>query len=385
MPSPKKIVLLGATGSIGDSTLKVIRQHPDKLQLVGIAANRNQQQLAAICQEFNVAHIGLFDASACDDARHSNDFPSNTTFYSGITGLCELAALSEADATLVAVVGTDGLRPALAAIEAGKELAIASKEILVLAGKFIMEAAARKGVSILPVDSEHNAIFQCLQGIDQNHVEKIILTASGGPFRDLPLDQFSNVTLEQALKHPNWDMGPKITLDSATMANKGLEMIEARWLFQAKPSQIDVIVHPPSIVHSMVQCIDGSVLAQLCPPDMTFAIQHALLYPGRSQATSAALDFTQAMQLEFRPLDDARYPCLGLARHAMEACGVAPGIYNAANEIAVDAFVKGKIRFTDIAKIIEKTLEKIDNLEPSSLEEVLAYDAKARQTASDLI
>jgi 1-deoxy-D-xylulose-5-phosphate reductoisomerase len=275
--------------------------------------------------------------------------------------------------------------PALATIKAGHKLAVASKEILVLAGKFIMEAAKAKQVAILPVDSEHNALFQCLEGIEHDHVAKLTLTASGGSFRDLPLDQFDNVTLKQALNHPNWDMGPKVTIDSATMANKGLEMIEAKWLFGVRPEQVDVVIHTQSIVHSMVECVDGSVIAQMSPPDMTFAIQHALLYPDRSESVSPSIDFTKVLSLDFRPLETDRYPCLALARNAMAACGVAPGVFNAANEIAVDAFVQNRIKFVDIAKIVEKTLDSINNVEPISIEEVLDYDTQARAIAADII
>ena len=248
-----------------------------------------------------------------------------------------------------------------------------------------MAAARKSGSAILPVDSEHNALFQCVHGESPKHVDKLILTASGGSFRDLPLEQFKDVTLEQALNHPNWDMGPKVTLDSATMANKGLEMIEARWLFDLAPNQIDVVIHPQSIVHSMAQFIDGSILAQLCPPDMTFAIQHCLLYPERGPGVMETVDFSQALQLDFRPPELERYPCLSLARHAMTACGVAPGVFNAANEIAVDAFVKGQARFIDIAKIVEKTLESVKNIEPNSIEEVLDYDQQARRTAQTIL
>ncbi|MBC2605807.1 1-deoxy-D-xylulose-5-phosphate reductoisomerase [Pelagicoccus albus] len=379
------IVLLGATGSIGESTLKVIRKHSDRLNLIGIAANQNHEKLAEIAKEFGVKHVGLFNETACLEAQKSSQFAACTEFHSGLAGLEELASLSEANTVLVAVVGTNGLQPALRAIEAGKTLAVASKEILVLAGKFIMEAAAKSGSRILPVDSEHNAIFQCLDGAPHRHLDKLILTASGGSFRDLPLEQFQHVTLEQALKHPNWDMGPKVTIDAATMANKGLEMIEARWLFGMQADQVQAVIHPQSIVHSMVQFIDGSVLAQLCPPDMTFAIQHCLLYPDRGEGVVAPLDFTQTMQLDFSAPDLQRFPCLRLARSAMEACGVATGIFNAANEVAVDAFVSGKIRFVEIPTIIEKTLDSIENIEPSTLEEVLHYDREARRNAASFV
>ncbi len=380
-----KIVLLGATGSIGSSALKVIRKHSDKLELVGIAANRNIEQLAAIAKEFSVKEIGIYDESAWKRASSDSLFPADAKLVCGEEGLCHLAALPGCDTVLVAVVGTQGLMPALAAINAGNTLAVASKEILVLAGKFIMEAASAENIDILPVDSEHNALFQCLEGISTDHVSKLTLTASGGSVRDLPLDQFANITLAQALNHPNWDMGPKVTIDSATMANKGLEMIEAKWLFDMRPDQVEVVVHPQSIVHSLVECIDGSIIAQMSPPDMVFAIQHTLLYPDRAEKVVPSIDFSSAFSLDFRPLEAARYPCLGLARSAMEACGVAPGVFNAANEIAVDAFVKERIKFVEIAKIVEKTLEKIDNTEPVSIEEVLDYDTQARAIAANII
>lgn len=385
MSPRKKVVLLGATGSIGESSLKVIRKHSDRLELVGIAANLNVDALAAIAREFDVKRCVLFDQTACQEARRSGKFPTDSKIDSGEDGLVALASLPEADIVLVAVVGTLGLMPALACIEHGKTLAVASKEILVLAGKFVMEAARRSGSAILPVDSEHNALFQCVHGEPSKHVDKLILTASGGSFRDLPLDRFADVTVEQALNHPNWDMGPKVTLDSATMANKGLEMIEARWLFDLAPEQIDIVIHPQSIVHSMAQFIDGSIIAQLSPPDMTFAIQHCLLYPERGSGTVDSLDFAQSYQLDFRPPEIERYPCLSLARQAMQACGVVPGVFNAANEIAVEAFVAGQICFVDIASVIEKTLESIKNIEPNSIEEVLQYDRQARRVARDLL
>lgn len=390
------LVLLGATGSIGESTLKVIRKHRDRLKLIGIAANQNVEKLAAIAQEFDVPHVAFFDEKAYSQAKSSAQFPAGTEFYAGLEGLETLASLPEAETTLVAVVGTNGLFPALRAIESGKRLAIASKEILVLAGKFIMAAAQKSGSLVLPVDSEHNAIYQCLNpnpnpgssplgSPPTRDIERIILTASGGSFRDLPLEKFSEVTVAQALQHPNWDMGPKVTIDAATMANKGLEMIEARWLFGLRPQQIDAVIHPQSIVHSMVQYVDGSVISQLSPPDMTFAIQHCLLFPERAEGTVAPIDFSQSMQFDFYPPNLKRYPCLALARQAMEAGGVANGIFNAANEIAVEAFVSGKLKFVEISSVIEKTLESLELVEPNSLEEVLHYDQLARQTANQLI
>jgi len=385
MGKRSKVVLLGATGSIGSSALKVIRKHSDRLELVGIAANRNVEQLAEIAAEFSVPEVCLFDPDAWKTAKESNLFSSDTQLTCGEEGLCHLASLDECDTVLVGVVGTQGLMPALAALAAGNTLAIASKEILVLAGKFIVAAAKNQNAEILPVDSEHNALFQCLQGIRPAHVSKLILTGSGGSFRDRPIGQLESVTLDEALNHPNWDMGPKVTIDSATMANKGLEMIEAKWLFGMRPEQVEVVIHSQSIIHSMVECIDGSVIAQMSPPDMTFAIQHTLLYPNRGEPVTPRLDFKKPMELDFRPPDLKRYPCLRLAREAMEAGGVATGIFNAANEIAVDAFVEERIKFVEIAKIVEKTLETINNREPATIEEVLEYDSQARAVAAQLV
>ena len=385
MENRKRIVLLGATGSVGTSALKVIRRHPDKLELVGIAAKKDSERLAEIAREFSVKEACLFDAKAYSQARESGLFSGDTNLSSGLDGLNRLASLASCDTVLVAVVGTQGLLPSLTAIEAGKTLAIASKEILVLAGKFIMEAAKRQNALILPVDSEHNALFQCLQGVPRDQASRVILTASGGSFRDTPIEQLGSVTLEKALQHPNWDMGPKVTIDSATMANKGLEMIEAGWLFDMSPEQVDVVIHTQSVVHSLVECVDGSVIAQLSPPDMTFAIQHTLLYPDRAKPVSNTLDFRQAFQLDFRPPNIDRYPCLKLARECMRADGIAPGIFNAANEIAVDAFIQDRIKFVEISKIVEKTLEFIENKEPNSIEEVLEYDEEARSVANRLV
>ena len=385
MEDRKRIVLLGATGSVGTSALKVIRRHPDKLELVGIAAKKDSERLAEIAREFSVKEACLFDAKAYSQARESGLFSGDTNLSSGLDGLNRLASLASCDTVLVAVVGTQGLLPSLTAIEAGKTLAIASKEILVLAGKFIMEAAKRQKALILPVDSEHNALFQCLQGVPRDQASRVILTASGGSFRDTPIEQLGSVTLEKALQHPNWDMGPKVTIDSATMANKGLEMIEAGWLFDMSPEQVDVVIHTQSVVHSLVECVDGSVIAQLSPPDMTFAIQHTLLYPDRAKPVSNTLDFRQAFQLDFRPPNIDRYPCLKLARECMRADGIAPGIFNAANEIAVDAFIQDRIKFLEISKIVEKTLEFIENKEPNSIEEVLEYDEEARSVANRLV
>jgi len=378
----KRVVLLGATGSIGENTLRVIAAHPDKLELVGIAARTGWEKLAAIAQAHRVAHVGLFDDASAAAARASGRFAPGTTIHAGLPGLVELAQLPAADTVLVAVVGTTGLEPALAAIAAGKDLALASKEILVLAGKFVMAAAQRHGVKLLPVDSEHNAVFQCIAGHPQAGVRRIVLTASGGAFRDWPAERLAHVTPADAVKHPNWSMGPKITVDSATLANKGLELIEAQWLFNLRPDQCQAVLHPQSIVHCLVEFNDGAMLAQLCPPSMTFPIQHALLHPDRAPGVEAPLDFTKLLSLEFRPVDEARFPMLRLAHQVMVAGGSAPAVYNAANEVAVAAFLAGRIPFLAIPQVVDKTLQNQPLREPADLAEVLALDAAARRYAS---
>jgi 1-deoxy-D-xylulose-5-phosphate reductoisomerase len=364
--SPRNIVLIGATGSIGRSTLRVIAANRGKLRLVGIANRGREDELEAIARDFDVPHRRTF-------CRH------------GMEGLLELATLPEADVVVMAANGTVGLRPALAAIEAGKALALASKEILVLGGQFVMEAARRRGVRILPVDSEHNAIFQCLEGCRHGarQIRRLILTASGGPFRQRPLETLASVTPAEALRHPNWSMGPKVTVDSSTMANKGLEMMEARWLFDVEPRQVEVVIHPQSVVHSMVEFIDGSTLAQLSPPSMTFAIQHALLYPERADGgVDAGLDLTRPLRLDFETPDLRRFPCLTLARRAMEAGGVAGAVFNAANEVAVDAFLGNKLPYLAIPDVIAHTLETVSNREAAGLDDLLTADAEARETAA---
>jgi 1-deoxy-D-xylulose-5-phosphate reductoisomerase len=391
--SKKRVVLLGATGSIGQNALRVIAAHRDKLELVAIAAARNADQLAGIARDFNVRHVALFDDAAYTRAREKSLFPDGTQLRGGASGLVELAQLPEADLVLVAVVGTAGLQPALAAIAAKKDLALASKEILVLAGKFVMAATRASGSRLLPVDSEHNAVFQCLAGHDaatggvpcRTDVARVTLTASGGAFRDLPASALAHVTVADALKHPNWSMGPKITVDSATLANKGLELIEAQWLFGLRPAQLQAVLHPQSVVHCVVEFADGAMLAQLAPPSMTFPIQHALLFPERAPGVDAPVDLQRLFSLEFRPLDETRYPCLRLARETMAAGGGAPAIFNAANEVAVAAFLGGRASFLAIPQIIEQTLHGVANFEPGDLAAVLALDADARRVATSLL
>jgi 1-deoxy-D-xylulose-5-phosphate reductoisomerase len=383
--SKKRVVLLGATGSIGQNALRVIAAHRDKLELVAIAAARNAEPLARIARDFNVRHVALFDDAVYTRARGQNLFPAGTQLRGGASSLVELAQLPEADLVLIAVVGTAGLQPALAALAAKKDLALASKEILVLAGKFVMAAARASGSRLLPVDSEHNAVFQCLAGHNVVDAARVTLTASGGAFRDLPASALAHVTVADALKHPNWSMGPKITVDSATLANKGLELIEAQWLFGLRPAQLQAVLHPQSIVHCLVEFTDGTMLAQLAPPSMTFPIQHALLFPGRAPGVDAPVDLQKLFSLEFRPLDETRYPCLRLARETMEAGGGASAIFNAANEVAVAAFLDGRASFLAIPRIIEQTLQNVANFEPADLAAVLALDADARRVATSLL
>ena len=381
----KRIVLLGATGSIGESTLRVLAAHADRLELVGIAAHTNAAKLAAIARRFAVPHVALGDPAAAAAAQSDGIFPPGTTIHAGLGGLTELATLPQADLVLVAVVGTTALRPTLAAITAGKDIALASKEILVLAGKFVMAAARERGVRLLPVDSEHNALFQCLAGAPTREVRRMIVTASGGAFRDRAPAELAGVRPEDALRHPNWSMGPKITVDSATLANKGLEMIEAQWLFGLRAEQVEAVIHPQSIVHGLVEFTDGSILAQLTPPSMTFAIQHCLLHPERRSGVEPTLDFQKLMTLDFRPVDPARHPCLRHATDAMRAGGSAPAIFNAANEVAVAAFLAHRLPFLAIARVVGETLARIPVVEPSSVEEVLAVDQHARATAGQLL
>lgn len=375
----KNVVLLGATGSIGRSAIRVLRQHKDKLNLVGVAARSNYEELAEICREFDVKHAALGEASLYDAAKSA--FGSDVSLSCGESGLTELATLPEADILLVAVVGACGLRPTLAAIESGKDIALANKELLVLGGAHVIEAAKRKGVRLLPTDSEHNAIFQCLEGSPDGQVGKLILTASGGQFRDTAPEALHQVTPDDATRHPNWSMGPKITVDSATMANKGLELIEAHWLFGLEPERLDVVIHPQSIVHSFVQFIDGSILAQLSPPSMTFAIQHCLLYPERAPGVESTTDFTQAFSLDFRAPDIGRYPCLKLAYEALKAGHAAHAVFNAANEVAVERFLNKEFGFLEIPKVIEHCLSEFSGKPSPTLDQLFSIDAETRSLA----
>ena len=381
----RRLIVLGATGSIGQSAAKVAADLPDRIELVGLAAHRNAAALAEQANRFRPAALCLVDERGADDLRRRLSPGYRPRLLFGEAGLTELAATGEADLVLVAIIGTGGLRPALAAIDAGRDLAIASKEILVMAGEAVMGRAAARGIKVLPVDSEHNAIFQCLEGRDPATVRRLILTASGGPFRCWPSGQIAAATPAQALKHPTWDMGRKISIDSATLFNKGLEMIEARWLFDVPMSRVDVIVHPQSIVHSMVEFVDGSVLAQLSHSDMCFPIQFAATWPERVENQLPPLDFASLRSLEFEPPRRADFPALDLARAAGEAGGTLPAVLNAANEVAVAAFLEGGLRFPRIWEIVGEVMARHPVVANPSLDVIMAADAEARRQASELL
>lgn len=376
----KRVVVLGATGSIGQSALRIARQIPEQMQIVGLSANVNATALSAAALEMDVAAVCLVDESFKKDLA----LRKNMKTFFGEAGLIELATLPEADMVLIAIVGTGGLAPALAAIDAGKDIAIASKEILVMAGAIVMQRAREKGVRVLPVDSEHNAIFQCLEGRDMSTVRRLILTASGGPFRETPASDLNEVTVAQALKHPTWDMGRKISIDSATLFNKGLEMIEARWLFDIPMSQVDVVVHPQSIIHSMVEFVDGSVLAQMSHSDMGFPIQYAVTYPDRLSNNLRPLDFALLGSLTFESPRIADFPALDLARAAGEGGGTLPAVFNAANEIAVERFLGGAVLFPDIWRIVAGVMQKHTIVANPDLPTILNADAEARLLAREL-
>lgn len=381
----RRVVLLGSTGSIGTSTLRVAADIPEGMEVVALAANSSVELLAAQARETGVKHVALYDKSKEEELRAA--LPEGVTLHLGAEGLLEISTLADADMVLVAIVGTAGLQPALAAIEAGKDLAVASKEILVMAGELVMGAAERKGVKVLPVDSEHNAIFQCLNGHagGEREVSRLILTASGGPFRRTPAEDLKDVTVEQALKHPTWDMGRKVTIDSSTLFNKGLEMIEARWLFGIEMGRIDVIVHPQSIVHSMVEFVDGSVLAQMSNTDMCFPIQYAVTWPNRVSGGLKPLNFSDLAKLEFEAPRYDVFPALALARRSGETGGTLPAVYNAANEVAVDAFCDGLIGYTDIWGVVGQVIDTHEVRDADRLEVLLDADAGARAEAEKVV
>lgn len=375
-PKKKKVVVLGSTGSIGQSALKVARNLPEHMEVVGLGAARSVGKLAEQLAETGAKHACLSDPDSAQSlaAQLSDDI----TLYSGEDGLVELATLEEADIVLVSIVGVAGLRPALAALEAGKDLAVASKEILVMAGEQVMETARRTGAKVLPVDSEHNAIFQCLEGRSPQEVSRLILTASGGPFRELPAADLAKVSTADALKHPTWEMGPKITIDSATLFNKGLEMIEARWLFGVEMDRVEVIIHPQSIIHSMVEFTDSSMLAQLSVTDMCFPIQYAITWPERVANTLPSLDLAELAKLNFETPRFDDFPALNLARRAGEVGGSLPAVMNAANEVAVARFLQGDCSFPQIWEHVEAVMDAHGVIVKPNLDELIAADAWAR-------
>jgi 1-deoxy-D-xylulose-5-phosphate reductoisomerase len=381
-PPRKRVILLGATGSIGSSTLKVARDLPDRIEIVGMAAARSADELARHAAEFHCRHLCLTDPAAAE--RLASLVPGSTRIFAGNDGLTELVRATEADLVLVAIVGTAGLRPALAAIEMGCDLAVASKEILVMAGRMVMEAARHRGVHVLPVDSEHNAIFQCVEGRSASDIRRLILTASGGPFRTWPSERIASASLEEALRHPTWDMGRKITIDSATLFNKGLEMIEARWLFDVPMDRVDVVVHPQSIIHSMVEFTDHSILAQLSRTDMCFPIQYAITWPERIPSSLAPLDFPALARLDFEAPRRDDFPALDLAVRAGSHGGTLPAIYNAANEVAVAAFLDRRIAFPRIWQTVARVMDKAPAGNDDSLDAVIAADLEARSLAARL-
>ena len=375
----KNVVLLGSTGSIGTSTIKVAEDLPDQIRLLGLAAGNNAELLLEQARRHRPEAISLSTPAKANELR---DLLGTTTeVVSGEDGLLKLATLPGADIVLIAIVGTAGLKPALAAIRAGKDIAVASKEILVMAGEIVMREATRNGVRVLAVDSEHSAIFQCLDGKPASSVRRLWLTASGGPFRSTPKSEFPRITVEQALKHPSWSMGRKITIDSATLFNKGLEMIEARWLFGIDIDRLSVVVHPQSVVHSLVEFIDGSILAQLSTPDMCLPIQYALTYPTRAPNQRVVTNLTKLGSITFEEPDLDRFPALNLARRAGEVGGTLPAVFNAANEVAVEAFCAGRITFDQIPTAVAHVMRHHQVVMHPSLEQILQADGWARGEA----
>ncbi|MBI2092678.1 MAG: 1-deoxy-D-xylulose-5-phosphate reductoisomerase [Deltaproteobacteria bacterium] len=377
----KKLAILGSTGSIGISTLDVVARHSDKFSVVALAEGHDPVKLFEQIKKFNPKIVSVRDQEAAEKLKNSGTL--NCKVVCGIEGACEVAAEPSADLVVSAIVGAAGLKPTWAAIEARKNIALANKETLVAAGPLVMRRVKEKGVKLIPIDSEHSALFQSLIGHNHSEVRRLILTASGGPFRDYSAEQLKSVTLEQALKHPNWSMGAKITIDSATMMNKGLEVIEARWLFDMPVEKVEAVIHPQSIVHSMVEYIDGAVVAQMAMPDMRGPIAYALSYPGRVESGTEFLDLTKFEKLTFSKPDLVKFRCLKLAYDAAKEGGSMPCVLNAANEVAVAAFLNKKIKFLDIPRIVEDVMSRHDKIEFSSLEDVFAADKWARGEAAN--
>lgn len=372
----KRVVVLGATGSIGESAMRVARALPEQIEIVGLSGRSNRARLLELAREFSSAAICAENQDSAEWI--GTQLPGRVVHHGG-EGLETLASLPEADMVLIAIVGTAGLRPALKALESDKDLAVASKEILVMAGEEVMATAMRTGSRVLPVDSEHNAIFQCLDGRDPSTVKRLILTCSGGPFRKASLSDLAAVTPEQALRHPTWSMGRKISIDSATLFNKGLEMIEARWLFGIPMEKIDVVIHPQSIVHSMVEFVDGSIIAQMSATDMALPIQYALTYPERYAGACAPLDLTTVGRLDFESPRTDLFPSLDLARRAGTAGGTLPAVLNAANEAAVDAFLAGRLSFPGIWEAVAHAMDTVPFVEHPTLDQLIEADRAARE------
>lgn len=383
---PARVTVLGATGSIGLSTLDVLARHAERYEVFALTAFSRVDELAGLCRRHRPRLAVVADVRAAASLQQRlRDAGLNTEVLYGEQALCEVASAAEVDVVMAAIVGAAGLRPTLAAVQAGKRVLLANKEALVMSGALFMQAVRRHAATLLPIDSEHNAIFQCLPertaSLEQLGVRRILLTASGGPFREFTLEQMASVTPAQACAHPNWSMGQKISVDSASMMNKGLELIEACWLFDVPPARVEVVVHPQSVIHSMVDYLDGSVLAQLGNPDMRTPIAHALAWPERIDAGVSALDLFRIARLDFQAPDEQRFPCLRLARQAAEQGGTAPALLNAANEVAVAAFLAGRIGFTAIAALIEEVLQREPVAAADDLQQVFAADARARELA----
>jgi 1-deoxy-D-xylulose-5-phosphate reductoisomerase len=378
----KQIAILGSTGSIGTQALQVIEEHPDLYEAYALTANNSVDLLIQQARKFKPEAVVIANEAKYQTLKEAlADLPIKV--YAGADALCQIVESKPIDIVLASMVGYAGLRPTMNAIRAGKAIALANKETLVVAGELINSLAQEYHTPILPVDSEHSAIFQCLEM--NNPLEKVILTASGGPFRTFTMEQLQTVTKAQALKHPNWDMGAKITIDSATMMNKGFEVIEAKWLFGVRPEQIEVVVHPQSVIHSMVQFQDGAVKAQLGQPDMRLPIQYAFSYPQRERASFPRLDFQHIAQLTFEQPDTKRFRCLALAYEALHQAGNMPCIVNAANEVVVDAFLHDRISFLRMSQVIEQTMGKVAYLKTPTYEDYVATDAEARRIAAELI
>jgi 1-deoxy-D-xylulose-5-phosphate reductoisomerase len=381
---PVNISILGSTGSIGTQVLDVVKRlGPERVRVVGLGAQSNSDLLIAQALEFEPEVVCIGDESGLARVTEAVA-PKGVRVCSGPAGFDELAVLPKADRIVVSVAGTPGLSPTLRAIGAGKDVCLASKEVLVAAGHLVMDAARREGVAILPIDSEHSAIFQCVQGEDPGRIERIFLTASGGAFRNRPKSELADVTAEEALAHPTWKMGRKVTVDSATLMNKGLEIIEAKWLFGVEADRIEVVIHPQSIIHSMVRFRDGSIIAQLGLPDMRLPIQYALLYPERVDTGLPRLDLLEAKALTFEPVDYDKFECLGLAMEAAKVGGTLAVVMNAADEVAVDSFLRGRIGFLDIARVVRETMNRHSPTPAPSIEEIVAVDAEARRVAAEV-